>query len=487
MGQALYRTYRSRSLAEVVGQEHITDTLGRALQAGRISHAYLFTGPRGVGKTSVARILAHEINKLPYGDEPHLDIIEIDAASNRRIDDIRDLRDKVHITPIAAAYKIYIIDEVHMLTGESFNALLKTLEEPPAHVVFILATTEAHKLPATIISRTQRYSFRPVAKPKVIEHLAHIAKAEHINITSDALALIAEHGEGSFRDSISLLDQLANISGDKITAEAVEQNLGLAPHRTVTGLIDALVSSDYQALLTRLNQLDDQGVTTSSLIPQLLRSLQQTAQAQPSLYKVIDQLLDVPRAFDPKLKLRTVLLGFVIPEDTPAPRQSASLAAPPVFEIAKPAKPSAKLAAKKIPAGTAQPHTLPQEPAATVMQPSGKALPELTPHQWAQVLAKVTTLSSPLGSILKHAQPAYNTASNTLTLKFKFSIHSKRLDDAKARTLLVKALVATTGAAPIITTALDTSAVAPDLPAPEMDDTAKSVAELMGGGEAVHA
>ena len=144
MGKALYRTYRSQKLSEIVGQEHITQTLSNALKSGAISHAYLFTGPRGVGKTSIARILAHELNKLPYSDTLHLDIIEIDAASNRRIDEIRDLRDKVHIAPTSAPYKVYIIDEVHMLTREAFNALLKTLEEPPAHAVFILATTEAH-------------------------------------------------------------------------------------------------------------------------------------------------------------------------------------------------------------------------------------------------------------------------------------------------------------------------------------------------------
>src|SRR6266478_3901779 len=173
MGQVLYRKYRSRSLDEIVGQEHITDTLKQALKQGRISHAYLLTGPRGVGKTSVARILAHEINGLPYTDDSaHLDIIEIDAASNRRIDEIRELREKVHVAPTSAKYKVYIIDEVHMLTREAFNALLKTLEEPPAHVVFILATTDAHKLPETIVSRTQRFNFKPVPKQQVIDHLA---------------------------------------------------------------------------------------------------------------------------------------------------------------------------------------------------------------------------------------------------------------------------------------------------------------------------
>src|ERR1039458_6731605 len=153
MGQALYRKYRPKTLTEVLGQEHITQTLEQALKQGRISHAYLFTGPRGVGKTSVARILAHEINGIPYKDDSaNLDIIEIDAASNRRIDEIRELRDKVHIAPAVAKYKVYIIDEVHMLTREAFNALLKTLEEPPAHAIFILATTDAHKVPETISS-----------------------------------------------------------------------------------------------------------------------------------------------------------------------------------------------------------------------------------------------------------------------------------------------------------------------------------------------
>ncbi|HSX35219.1 MAG TPA: DNA polymerase III subunit gamma/tau, partial [Candidatus Saccharimonadales bacterium] len=211
MAQALYRAHRPKKLADVVGQEHITTALTRALKNGNISHAYLFTGPRGVGKTTIARILAHEVNGLPYDDETtHLDIIEIDAASNRRIDEIRDLRDKVHVAPSMAKYKVYIIDEVHMLTKEAFNALLKTLEEPPAHVVFILATTEAHKLPETIISRTQRFAFKPVDLAKVSAHLRSIATAEKISIDDAALELIAAHGEGSFRDSISLLDQVRN-------------------------------------------------------------------------------------------------------------------------------------------------------------------------------------------------------------------------------------------------------------------------------------
>src|SRR3990167_3129129 len=193
MAKALYRKYRSKSLDEIVGQSHVTDILRRALAKGNIAHAYLLTGPRGVGKTSIARILAHEINGLPYSEEStHLDIIEIDAASNNGVDDVRDLRDKVQIAPVSAAKKVYIIDEVHMLSKAAFNALLKTLEEPPEHIVFILATTALHKVPATIISRTQHFAFRSISNADLITQLRKIAKAEGLKVSDDALAAIAE-------------------------------------------------------------------------------------------------------------------------------------------------------------------------------------------------------------------------------------------------------------------------------------------------------
>lgn len=268
MSKALYRKYRSTDLNEIVGQKHITSTLQKAIVSGRISHAYLFVGPRGVGKTSVARILAYNIIDLGYElDKDHIDIIEIDAASNRGIEDIKELREKLYVAPTLAKYKVYIIDEVHMLTSYAFNALLKTLEEPPDHVIFILATTEAHKLPLTIISRTQRFTFKPLNVSDISKHLNFIAEKENININEQAIQVIAEHGDGSLRDSISLLDQLTNFKQDnqEISLSDVHELLGIPPNNLIKELTDILFSDNkianysVQALLNVLKQLYDSG------------------------------------------------------------------------------------------------------------------------------------------------------------------------------------------------------------------------------------
>jgi DNA polymerase-3 subunit gamma/tau len=468
MGQALYRKYRSRSLDELVGQEHITQTLARALKAGRVSHAYLFTGPRGVGKTSVARILAHEINELPYSDAQNLDIIEIDAASNRRIDDIRDLREKVFIAPVSAKYKVYIIDEVHMLTGESFNALLKTLEEPPSHVVFILATTEAHKLPATIVSRTQRFAFRPVPNEKVVAHLRELADKENIKITDEALGLIADHGEGSFRDSISLLDQLAHSSAHKITADDVAHTLGLAPADRVRAMVKALAENDRASIAAHLRELATLGTSTSTLVGQLSRALSDAAQDHPGLYEVIDRLLDVPRAYNPDLKLLTVLM-LSTTSAKPESKNAPAIAAPPAITIAE-APPKPKAAAKAT-----------QETVARSTAP----LTELTNEGWHMLLAAIKKTNAPLYSVVKQAQPLFAADKQVLTLAFKYQLHRKKLDDPKQKAFLVSAMSATLGGAPSIATSVDIAAMPP--PPPPADPTVASVAAIMGGGEMIDA
>ena len=287
--QALYRKWRSQSFDDVVGQEHITVTLRNALREGRLSHAYLFTGPRGTGKTSTARILAKAINCLAEDPtarpcnacriclaitEGHqLDLIEIDAASNRGIDEIRDLREKIGFRPNEARYKVYIIDEVHMLTKEAFNALLKTLEEPPPHAVFILATTEPDRVPETVRSRCQRFDFRRIPTAEIAEHLADILKAEGGQAETEALVAIARRSTGSMRDAVSLLDQLLSYGDDRLTLNRIEDVLGLVNAQTIGKLTDYLAANDAAAGLALINRLVSDGVELGQLVDQIVAYL----------------------------------------------------------------------------------------------------------------------------------------------------------------------------------------------------------------------
>lgn len=445
MGQALYRKYRSKSLGEIIGQEHVTTTLTNALKAGRVSHAYLLSGPRGTGKTSIARILAHEINNLPYDDKAHLDIIEIDAASNRRIDEIRDLRERVTTAPASAKYKVYIIDEVHMLTREAFNALLKTLEEPPAHVVFILATTEAHKLPETILSRTQRYSLHPVDLSQVAAHLRTIAEGEHITIDADALELIAEHGEGSFRDSISLLDQASSVS-EHVTRADVERILGLAPVTYIAQLAAALANSNSAEVVTTLATLHTQGYEPAAVAQQLgsyfrTELLEGRAASPQATLELLKRLLDVPAARNPRQLLEIVLLQTALPagQATPAPvvTQPAATQAPPrqaavttpqptpAPVVAEPKKAEPAPAAPQPAAPTPEPELQPQLPP-TPSEP----ITDMT-ELWQQTLNEIKKQYNTLYGIARMAQ--VEMRGNTVTVSLKFVFHQKRLNEPKNR------------------------------------------------------
>src|SRR3990170_5640742 len=242
--EVLYRKWRPRAFAEVAGQEPVVRTLTNAVASGKVAHAYLLSGPRGTGKTTTGRLLAKAVNCLqPQAGEPcnacercqaflearALDLIELDAASNRGIDEIRSLREKANFAPsgCANAYKVYLVDEVHMLTEPAFNALLKTLEEPPAHVVFVLATTESHKVPATVVSRCQRFDFRRIPLSALVARLAYIAGQEQFTCPPEALDLIARSATGSFRDAINLLEQLVDSYGKELSVEQVRDGLGL--------------------------------------------------------------------------------------------------------------------------------------------------------------------------------------------------------------------------------------------------------------------
>ncbi|MBQ3494602.1 MAG: DNA polymerase III subunit gamma/tau [Clostridia bacterium] len=259
MYQALYRKYRPKTFDEVVGQEHITTTLKNQVSSGNISHAYLFTGSRGTGKTTCAKIFARAINCEQnkngspcydcstcnaLADVSNVDIMEIDAASNNRVDEIREIREKVKFMPVNGKYKVYIIDEVHMLTESAFNALLKTLEEPPAHVVFVLATTEVHKLPATILSRCMRFDFRLISVSVLANQLKQILDKENITYEDDAIKLIASSAEGSDRDMLSIADCVIAFCGNNITAQKVIEILGQNDKETYINLAEAIYNKD---------------------------------------------------------------------------------------------------------------------------------------------------------------------------------------------------------------------------------------------------
>ncbi|MDD5103167.1 MAG: DNA polymerase III subunit gamma/tau [Candidatus Peribacteraceae bacterium] len=332
---ALYRTYRPLSFADVVGQDAIVTTLEQAVEQNKLSHAYLFAGSRGTGKTSVARILAKHIMTHGITDETLrrqiikgieegsiVDLLEIDAASNRGIDDVRDLIEKIQFSPVVAAAKVYIIDEAHMITKDAFNALLKTLEEPPAYAHFILATTELNKIPATIQSRCQCFPFRPIEEEDITRRLQYIADQEHIVVDREALRLVARHVEGGLRDAISLLDQMRSLA--KITVQDVEQRIGSTGQEYIEAVAVAIRHNDAPALLSAVRELEEAGTPLDIFLRSLLalvraelhRSIEQKKPIEDSI-RALDILLEAIRNMRlspvPGLVVESALLTLCAP------------------------------------------------------------------------------------------------------------------------------------------------------------------------------
>jgi len=477
MAEALYRKYRSKTFSDVVGQEHITQTLERSIKNNKISHAYLFSGPRGVGKTSVARILAYAINDFKYQDDDtnYLDIIELDAASNRKIEDMKQLIDRVWLAPTDGKYKVFIIDEVHMLTKDAFNALLKTLEEPPEYVVFILATTEAHKVPETILSRTQQFTFRPITKKNVVKRLELIAKKEKIEIEPEAIDFIADYGEGSFRDSIGLLDQASNIN-QKITLSDLEFIVGAAPKEIVAEILIAQNEASLQKMRKIFEKISANGYSIESIVKQLIYSLKnklvdkQSTSENSKTIKVLNDLLTVNLSSDQLTALEIVLYSSILNNDFITPSSQTKSADMIVTEP------------KTIKSTKIKKNQSVDDLSKSKNQVSEKDINTI----WEKTLSELRVNHSTLYSILKPSK--MELVNGRIYLKTGFLFHQKALNEKKNRDILNALIFKLSGLEYPIEAVIDSNIKINLENSDEYDETnldITSISNIFGGGEVV--
>ncbi len=418
--QSLYRKYRSQTFADLVGQDAASRALQGAIVSGRVSHAYLFSGSRGTGKTSAARLLAKSLNctgrprdsaePCNRCDSCHevtagiaLDLIEIDAASNRGIDDVRDLREKVNLAPARGPYKVYIIDEAHGLTGDAFNALLKTLEEPPPHAVFVMCTTDAQKMPLTVIGRCQHFVFRRHSEEQIVTRLAHIAAEEKVKVEPDAMQLIARTAQGSMRDAVGLLDQLVPLASGPISLDAARSLLGIADPRLLDALLDHVLAGQAAQALDELNRIYAAGAELRQVVRGLMEGCRDRLVAALSrrdhatarrLSDVLDALLhldgEVRRHAEPRFLVEATLARLAVETETAVAAQPA---APPPAAV----------------------------PAAT-SPPSGEV------KGWGEVLEK---LNRTVRAVYLDAQPEVD--GSVLVLWFKYGFHHKKAQEQSSQ------------------------------------------------------
>lgn len=482
-----YRKYRPQNFDELIGQEHVKKNLLAAFSGGKLGHAYLFCGPRGSGKTSTARILAKIVNCESKGagipcnkcsaclsitDGSNMDLIEIDAASNRGIDDIRDLREKIKLSPSSLKKKVYIIDEVHMLTAEAFNALLKTLEEPPAHVLFILATTEVHKLPATILSRVIRFDFKYASQSDLKLALKNIIQKEKLKISDEILNLIAEVSEGSFRDAVKNLDQIASFS-EEASLEQARSVLKANDFSEITSLIQKIIDEDSKEALGLIQSINEKGINIKEFINSVLRTLRnillikngagdgikldvgsekwETLDALSGKInqdKLILYLENFHKSLEqlkyttiPSLPLEVAIIKSVSSVKYQVSAQSQAASNQPATEKSKTENP--------------EPATQNQEPEAIpsveTMQTSDDAI--IITDKWVYILETIRPYNYSLEALLKQAKVLNCDGANVI-LEVPYSFHQRILEAPKSKSLLESVLADVLGKPVRVTTVL---------------------------------
>jgi DNA polymerase-3 subunit gamma/tau len=447
--QSLYRKYRSQTFGDLVGQEAASRALQGAITSSRVAHAYLFSGSRGTGKTSAARLLAKALNctgRPRDSAEPcnkcqsciemtagaALDLIEIDAASNRGIDEIRDLREKVNLSPALGPFKVYIIDEAHMLTEPAFNALLKTLEEPPAHVVFVLCTTDAQKIPLTVIGRCQQFVFRRHSEEQIVSRLTHIARSEKVEVDADAMQLIARTAQGSMRDAVGLLDQLVPLASGPISLDSARSLLGIADPRLLDSLLDDVLAGRAAEALAELNRVYAAGAELRQVVRGLMEGCRDRLVAALTkrdhvtarrLSSVLDALLhldgEVRRHAEPRFLVEATLARLSVELGTMEQPAASAVAAP------APVTAQAVRVANATPPA-AQPVQKPVTEEAPVPQPVVSTTPiDPAPVSgWAEVLEK---LNRTVRAAYLDAQPELD--GSTLILWFRYGFHHKKAQE----------------------------------------------------------